>query len=554
MNPLQSQPSAFQVGSPQNASQGAVGAANYVGGAVASGMQGAAKQAIGGQNWAGLPQTNVLNQNAPLAQGQVAMGNVNMPSTIKTTSTGGTAFPASMVAGATNTSSTPTINTQTANPQNLADYIIKNTQTPNGGSLAYSNAGGISSYNPNANYLIPTGGSIPSDALNGSVGVNDVMGQQNQYQDLVNGLAQAQGYSPAYLQALQQQYGAQAHGAYLGSVGAGIGANVATGNGFTGYSQGQAQAQGNIEQALNTQQEALNTQQQTGANIALNAQELARTGNIAAAQTMLSSSPVGMSGQNAINQYNSLQTLYPGANIPSYNPALSPEQNQQIANQAVASSPSYQSQFLSQYSTPGGGTGLYSKLDTGALQTNPNGTLSLVSGAAASLGGAESSALNTQIQNYNNLAIPYQAANSDFSAMQSFIQQAGINQSDVPVINQIQNAVKAKLVDPGAVSAFQTYITSLRANYTQLLGARGETPTDAGNAALALIPDDLNPSQMAQVQQALNTNGGNILTATGNQIASITSQLPGGAQPAGASTTQVSNGQNPFSSQSFFGQ
>lgn len=506
----------------------------------------------------GNPSANVLNMfgsinptvqtpkftSAPM--GGMSSGSTGLPQSpsIIPTSTGGTAFPASQASGfnsglsdAVNRSGSINGSNTTAsgvnygaingsgkienasNSSELSQFINQSYTTPNGGSLTTTGGAGgsVTGYTSPTGYSIDTSGSVPSSVLGSGTSYGDVTQQQEQYQDYVNALAQAQGYSPQYLQALQQQYGTQAKSALLGVNQAGYGANsaninanVATGNGYTGYSTDQANTQGGILQSLNSQglsqnqvAQALNTQQGTQAGINLNTQQLARTGNIASAQSQLQYNPIAVAGQNALGQFNNLQQVFPDANIPSYDSTKSPAENQQIAMQAVQKAPSFQTK------TPAGQ--------------------------------AEATSLVQQETNLNNISVPFNSAKSDFSAMIDFMQKNRINDNSVPLVNQVQNAVNANLLAPGAVSAFQSYIQSLRANYTTLLGARGETPTDAGNSALKLIPDNLNIPQLQQVQSALNTNGQNVIDATQKQIDALKNSLNSGQAGSTQNTTNTTS-------------
>lgn len=447
---------------------------------------------------------------------------------IKYTPSGGAIIP-STHATAYSAPATSQTNTQSSssNPD-LNQFIIQSNPTSGGGTLSTDGSGNPTGYTAGGQFSIPTDGSVSSDALTSNTGAQDLSQTHSQYSDYVNAVAQAQGYSPDYIAALQGQYAAQTQQAQLGLNSAMLNSNLYTGDNLPGDTMAYAQGATAKAQAQNTLEQSQNSIQQLSANQALNTAQLARTGNIAAAQTELQYSPTGMAGSEAISQYNALGQQYPGANIPPLDPNQDPQQQLQQARQLIANSPAYQAQFQSTYSTPGGGTGIYNKLSAGSLPQNSDGTLSLVSGAQAAAGGSNATNYNALATQVNALSVPYQAANQDFTAMTDFMQKAGINQQGVPIINQIENAVKGKTIQPGSVAAFQTYIQSLRAKYTQLLGAAGETPTDAGKAAAQLIPDTLGISDMQQIQQALNTNGKNIIDATQQRAQSLYQSLQGG--------------------------
>lgn len=452
---------------------------------------------------------------------------------VKVNPKGGTAF------------STGTSQTSTSRPS-LDSYLINGYSTPNGGTYTAGQGGGMGTFTPGGGYSIDTSGSVPSNALTSGNSMSGLNKNYTNYQDLVNGVSQAQGYSPGYIQALQQQYQTQGQGAALGFNQAQYGlnssvinANLATGAGLQGYTQdqgqaitGQQQTMNTLGQSQNTLQQAQNSIQQLAANQALNTQQLSRTGAISAAQTQLQYSPTGMAGSQAISQYQQLQQQYPNAQIPPFDPHQDPIQQYNMAREMVAQSSAYQAGFQSTYTLPGGGTGIYNKLNTSAFQQNPDGTVTLVSGASAAQGGAQAGALADATATYNKLNPAFQAANSDFSAMINFMQKANINNAGIPIVDQLQNAVGAGLVQPGVIGAFNAYVQSLRTNYGNVLGARGETPSQAGANAVDLIPDKLKPSDMQLIQTALNINGQNVLNSTLQTMNSLTASL-------GSGTTQT---------------
>lgn len=515
-----------------------------------------------------------LNQTASFqpstSQSGINFGAINLSQPaassppIAPTHKGAVTFPPTMSSGANTSTPIQKAPVQTNTSQDLSQYINNSYTTPNGGTITTSGGAGgnVTGYSPSG-YSIDTSSSVPSSALTGNNTMASLAQSHSNYADYVQGLAQAQGYSPEYIQALQQQQQAQSQGAALQTNSAALNSNLYTGNNLPGDTMNYAQGATAKAQAQNTLAQSQNSLQQLSANQSMQVQALIRSGNIAAAQSLVQASqPVGVSpgtslvspingqqtfsglggltGTDAVSQWNNLSQQYPGV-VGPYDPTLSPSENSQKAQQAVQGSQQFQSQYLNSYSTPGGGTGLYNKLNTGGLTSNQDGTISLVSGAAASLGSAQEASLNQNVTTYNQLAPAFKAANADFTAMNNFMQQAGINQSNIPAVNDIQNKINSGLLNPGAMGAFKSYIASLRTNYGNLLGARGETPTQAGNEAETLIPDDLSGTDMQKIQQALNENGGNILNATGQQISQIMQGLQSGGTGVQSQPTQGNN-------------
>lgn len=519
-NLLQTPQPAF---SPQAATQGA-------GSAAASGVSNALRAL--GSNTRSPSQTGVF---APQSSG-INFGAINLnQSPIKTTSSGATIIPPHIASSLSGSPSTNTAPVTQATSQGLAQYVTNNYDTPNGGQVTLDANGNVSGYTPAQGYSIDTSGNVPSSALQGNIGMNDINNSLAGYQDLVNGVAQAQGYSPAYLQALQQQYSAQNQGSYLQSVGAGLNANLATGNGFTGFSQGQAQAQTGIDQALNTQQEALNTQQQTQAGINLNTQQLARTGQISAAQTQLASSPTGLEGANQINSVNALSNAYPGAGI-------LPTDSIEVAQQKVAQSPAYQAGFQSTYSTPGGGTGIYNKLNLNGLQQNSDGSYSLVSGAAAALGAGNAANVNTNLGQLSQINAAINSSTQTLGTTQQFMNKYGLNDSGVSILSQIENSTNAQLPKAGAIAGLNADLNALRSDYAQYLTGRSGSIAGTNDEANAAIPDTVSPAQLAQVvgeMQVDGQNAANSLSAQVNQALQGITQNTNSSISGGGTTTNI---------------
>lgn len=460
------------------------------------------------------------------------------------TPTGGITFPQT-VASATSAPA-HTASVQQAQPQSLADYIQHTTSLPGGGSVTGTSQG-VNNYTPSQSYSIDTSGSVPSSALT-STNTMGTLGQSyNKYQDLVNGLSQAQGYSPDYIAAQNAQYAAQTQGAQLGLNSAALNSNLYTGNNLPGDTMNYAQGATAKAQAQNTLQQAEQGIAQLSANQALNTQQLARTGNIAAAQTQLSSSPAGMAGQNAINQYNTLQQSYPGANIPEYNTALSPEQNQQIANYIVSNSPAYKAGFQSTYQTPGGGTGIYSKLDVGSggLQQNQGGGYTLVPAAAAALGTANANIVNSSLSNLSTINAAIDSSKKTLDTTTQFMNQNGLNQSDTPILTQIQNKFKDQTTQRGYIAGLNADLNTLRSDYSQFLIGRGGSIAGTGPNSpevMQAIPDNISPAQLKTLVGQMQQDGQNTADAVSNQVNQALKGISSGQAPQQSQQTQGTTG------------
>lgn len=462
----------------------------------------------------GAPPVAPVSQNAQTA-------NALTSSLVKPTTTGGMTFhPAA--AAAYNKPVAPTV--PVATPSGLSQYIGNTVPSTNGGSL--STVGGQpNAYSAGPGFSIDPTGAVPSSALTSYANPQQT---HNKYSDYVNTLAQAQGYSPEYIAAQNAQFGAQAQGAQLSLNEANInnqfyngGPNIPGGATVDYLSGITAKAQ-----SQNTLSKAANSIQQLSANQALTTQQLSRTGDIAAAGTQLQYSPTAVAGKNAIDQYNTLQQQYPNAGIPAYDPNGDPLQQQQLAQSLVAASPAYQAGFTSTYQNAQGGTDILNKLSLGALQKNTNGTYSLVNGVDAVIGEANKNTVTTQAAIYSNIDAALTSFNKTAASTVNFMSGYQLNQSNVPIINQLQNAINAKTAPAGALAAFKIDVTNLQNDYAAFLTARnGSVAGTNQEAANTINIDTLSPSQMQIVFQQMQTDGKNTQTGALEQIQKATQGL-----------------------------
>lgn len=478
----------------------------------------------GTKSFIGAPQITPNYSQSPTSSANAFQHLANQSQQVFTTTpTGGTSFPIQHVTGV-DALPVPTSQNTTPTSQGLGGLLTSSYQTPNGGSITTDSSGNVQNYTPAKGYSIDTSGSIPSSALGNASSMSDVMGQQRNLQDYVNGVAQANGYSPQYLQALQGTYAAQAQGAQLGLNSSALNSNLYTGNNLPGDTMAYAQGATAKAQAQNTLQQSENQIQQLSANQALNTQQLARTGNIAAAQAQLQYSPTAVSEQNAQAQYNTLQSQNEGVNIPAFDPNQNPQTQLQNERMAIATSPAYQSGFQSTYTTPGGGTGIYSKLNvaSGALQPDGQGGYQLVSGAAAALGAGNAQIVSTSLQNLSTVNKAIQSSIDTLGTTQIFMQKNGLGDATLPIQQQIINNIKDQTSQHVAITAFNNDLESLRADYAQyLVAAGGGSVAGTGPDSPAVkqaIPSDISLNGIKTVVDQMQTVGTNNATALNNQI------------------------------------
>lgn len=166
--------------------------------------------------------------------------------------------------------------------------------------------------------------------------------------------------------------------------------------------------------------------------------------------------------------------------------------------------------------------------------------------------GADAASLKTQQAYVDTVTRAFNTANDNLNSLTGFMTQYGINQSSVPLINQLTNKVKAGAADPGSIAAFNSALSGLRAEYAQVLSRGGEVTDSSRATAASLIPDNISPAQLQQVAARLNTEGTNAISEATQQVSTIKGRV---GSNSGGSTNLGTSGSssNPFSASNFFG-
>ena len=150
---------------------------------------------------------------------------------------------------------------------------------------------------------------------------------------------------------------------------------------------------------------------------------------------------------------------------------------------------------------------------------------------------SDSASLKKQQDYYDTTSRSFKTATDNLGVLTKFMTDNGINQSGIPLINQLTNKVKAGTLDPGAVAAFNSQLSGLRAEYAQVLSRGGEVTDSSRATANSLIPDNLTPEQMQKITTQLSLEGGNALKEAQAGIDTIKSRT---GTNMGKSTTNSS--------------
>lgn len=396
--------------------------------------------------------------------------------------------------------------------------------TSSGGYVA-TDGGGNATTNPN--FTIDTSGPVPSSVFGTSYSPNDVANTHKTYADYVNGLAQAQQYSPEYINALQGVQANKLQGAALTS-------DFYTGNKLPGDTIGYAQG-------ITTKEQALNDIKGLGAQQALDVQTLLRNGNIAAATALANAyaptsvspgsslvSPVtgdqtysGLGGYQAvqgIQTVNNLAQTYPDANI-------QPTDTLQVAQQKAAQAPSFASKQLVQVTLPGGGIEFVNK---NQMQTNPDGSFSIVSSGQATTQNAASAAIKTLTDQKAQVVSAVATADQNFPLLLQAAKAAGVN-NNAPLFNQLQQAFARKAINSSQLAVLQTLVPSLQAEYARILSrGGGATTVDQRQTSQALIDGTYSVKQLQAVYDTVKKESSNVIAGYDSSINQLQGSLGGG--------------------------
>lgn len=112
-------------------------------------------------------------------------------------------------------------------------------------------------------------------------------------------------------------------------------------------------------------------------------------------------------------------------------------------------------------------------------------------------------------------------AENALQSLQSLARSAGINLSDYPDMNSLQQAVMSRIGNPGAMNAFNSILAEFKNLSAQIYGASGaQTPTEIDSLINTTDPGRLSPAQMQVVFDTLKQQGGNriaVLQQNANQ-------------------------------------
>lgn len=214
----------------------------------------------------------------------------------------------------------------------------------------------------------------------------------------------------------------------------------------------------------------------------------------------------GYAGYNAAQQAIALGSQYPDAGY-QYNPAMTPEQNLQAAQQAIQGSPTYQ---RTTYGVPG--------------QTSIQGATTVQTAQAG---------YNEASQSYNQLYSAFTNADKLADNALNILAESGVNPTDVKFANRKIADVKRQLSSVQQ-QKFDTAMQEARNAFAGVVASYGgQTPTDIGAAYSTLLDPNAEMGAVSAAIGQLKLAGQTRLQAEQARVQQYYSQLGGGGATGG---------------------
>jgi hypothetical protein len=100
-----------------------------------------------------------------------------------------------------------------------------------------------------------------------------------------------------------------------------------------------------------------------------------------------------------------------------------------------------------------------------------------------------------------------------------------VNNWDSPILNEVSNLVKSRIIGSGDLAAYKAAIQTVRSEYSMILARGGQVSDTVRREAQELIPDNITKRQLQQVIDTLNAEGSNVLASAKKQVDDINNQL-----------------------------
>lgn len=309
----------------------------------------------------------------------------------------------------------------------------------------------------------------------------------------------------------------------------GLGARNAAGYRTTGTSP---VGEGNAAVQLQTtaaQQQAV----AQGANMELagNAQGLTAQNQIQAGFNQSSTNALSAQGQGLAGINNAAGLISP-VQVPYNNQFVDPTtgqpinpQDSQSMNDAVALQVSKLKSGATDPTSAKAALAAYGQAGVNALEQ------ALGVGFNPNISSANQSSAQDLTSQKNQLQSTFNGVEANYQLLINTARAGGVNDTNVPALNALQQNVAKGLTSNEAVINFRNTLAAVRAGYAQILGG-GTTTVDSQNRAEQAVPDNISLGALQSLGQQLKNEATNRITGIDQQIKTLTS----GSTSSGASS------------------
>lgn len=123
----------------------------------------------------------------------------------------------------------------------------------------------------------------------------------------------------------------------------------------------------------------------------------------------------------------------------------------------------------------------------------------------------------------NQLQSTFNGVDANFELLLNTAKLGGLNDSNVPALNALQQNVARGLASSEAVINFKNTLSAVRAGYANILGG-GTTTVDSQNRAQEAIPDNISIGALRSLGEQLKSEAKNRIAGINQQVKSLTSQ------------------------------
>jgi hypothetical protein len=133
------------------------------------------------------------------------------------------------------------------------------------------------------------------------------------------------------------------------------------------------------------------------------------------------------------------------------------------------------------------------------------------------------------------------AADSNFNMLTAFMQKNGLNASDVPITNQLQQTINSGGLKganaTGAQAAMNSALAGLATEYSQILSRGGSRNETIDAEAAKLIPGNLSPKELSDVYNYIKSEGQNVINSKNTAITNAQQSF---SNPTSSSSSSLS--------------